>query len=57
MYNHVVALPVEQVGHRISSWPAGPGTELSAGAAGSLRTMSFSSPPGPLEHARSQTDE
>ena len=57
MYNHVVALPVERVGHRISSWPAGPGTELSAGAAGSLRTMSFSSPPGPLEHARSQTDE
>ena len=51
-----VCLPVALAGHHISSWPAGPGTELSAGAAASQQTGSSVSPPDQLEPSLSQTD-
>ena len=39
-----VCLPAALAGHHTSSWPADPGTEPSAGAAGSQRTGSSASP-------------
>ena len=51
-----VCSPVALAGHHTSSWPAGPGTEPSAGAAASQPIGSFASPPDQLEPSLSQTD-
>lgn len=56
MVDGEVCSPVALAGRRTSSWPAGPGTELSAGAAVSQRTESYASPPDRLEPSPSQTD-
>ena len=51
-----VCSPVALAGHHTSSWPAGPGTEPSAGAAASQQTESFVSPLDQLESSPSRTD-
>ena len=51
-----VCSPVALTGRHTSSWPAGPGTEPSAGAAVSQQTGSFVSPLDQLESSPSRTD-
>ena len=51
-----VCSPVALAGRHTSSWPAGPGTEPSAGAAASQQTGSSVSPLDQLEPSPPQTD-